>query len=230
MFNLLPAVIGAGASLISGNKQAKAAKSASAAQTAAAERLRGDLQPFRQAGERGVDALMTEMGLGADGSYAPPAAPDYSLRALSSGFEASPGYQYMVDEMMRGVNNSAAARGMTMSGATLKELQRNAGQLANQDYWQYVNAQRQAAGDTENSNQRRVGNLQWLSGMGQNAAAQQGQAGMNAATNAGQLSTQGAAASASGIMGASNAVNQGFQNYWNQQQQTKMMDLYAGRI
>ena len=219
---MLGAVLSAGASLIGGAMQKSSADKSARMQQKAAEQVRRDLAPYRDAGQQGLDAQMSALGFGEDG-YNPDPLPDYSIEALSEGFETSPGYQFMVDEMMRSVENSAAGRGMLQSGPTLKALQRNASGIASQEYYNYLNQSRQSNYDTENSQQRRIGNLQQLASMGQNSAAQTGQAGMSAAANAGNMRMSGSAAMASGLTGAANAYqghrqNQMFFDYLNRGQ------------
>lgn len=53
-------------------------------------------------------------------------------------FQASPGYQYSVDQGLRAVDAGAAAKGMTRSGATLKAEQALGNNLADQDFGNYI--------------------------------------------------------------------------------------------
>lgn len=215
------ALISGGASLLGGFMQKKSNDRAADMQMEMFEKTRKDLKPYMDAGGQALDPWLGELGIGPDGYN--PKTYDYSMDALSAGFENSPGYQYQMDEMMRAVQNSAAARGNLGSGATLKALQRNAQGLAAQDYWNYYNSNRQSVMDTQNSDQTRINNLQNLAGMGLGAASQSGQFGANAASNAGNFMTQGAAAMASGVTGAANAYqnmvgNQAYFNYMTQNQ------------
>jgi hypothetical protein len=57
--------------------------------------------------------------------------------AMSS-FQASPGYQYSVDQGLRAVDAGAAAKGMLRSGATLKAEQTLGSNLADQDFGNYI--------------------------------------------------------------------------------------------
>ncbi len=58
--------------------------------------------------------------------------------AFQAGFQASPGYQYNLQQQQGAINNSAAARGGLAGGNTLMALQNNASGLADQDYQQYI--------------------------------------------------------------------------------------------
>lgn len=62
-----------------------------------------------------------------------------AAQAAQQQFTNSPGYQYMMDEMQRATERSAAAQGGLMGGNVMKELQRNAMGLAAQDYDNYFN-------------------------------------------------------------------------------------------
>lgn len=53
-------------------------------------------------------------------------------------FRNSTGYQNIFDEAMRGVTSNAASRGLLGSGATLRASQDRAGQLAQQQYQNYL--------------------------------------------------------------------------------------------
>jgi len=125
----------------------------------------------------------------------------------------TPGYQFSLDQGLRQVNNSAAARGLGLSGAQLKGATSFATGLADQTYGNQYNR----ALSTYNTNYQvaanNVNNLQNLVNTGQNSAAQTGQAGIAAANNAGNYLTQAGNAQASGIVGASNALSSGVNNY-----------------
>ena len=53
-------------------------------------------------------------------------------------FQASPGYQYNLQQQQGAINNSMAAKGGLTGGNTLMALQSNASGLANQDYQNYI--------------------------------------------------------------------------------------------
>jgi hypothetical protein len=93
-------------------------------------------------------------------------------------FQASPGYQYDVNQMMQAVQNSAAAKGGLVSGNTLQALQQNAGGLANQDWYNAQNAYYGRQDQLFNM-------LQTLAGGGQNAAANLGALGSQVAGQVG---------------------------------------------
>ena len=121
------------------------------------------------------------------------AGPDYSA------FFKSPGYQFRQDEGIRAIDRSASARGQLMSGGTLRELQRYGQGLASSEFGNYANR------------------LASLAGIGQSAAFQGGQLGAatggqvgSSVANIGQSILAGGQAQAEGIIGSSNALQQGF--------------------
>jgi len=86
----------------------------------------GQFQPYADSGGLATAAMNYELGLaGRPEGY--------------SGFNETPGYEFMRDEATRAVDGSAAARGGLFSGATLAELNRVGTGLADQEYDQYVN-------------------------------------------------------------------------------------------
>jgi len=103
------AVIGAGSSLISGNKAAKAQKDAANQQIAYQREKdaqdRADLAPWRSTG----------------------------------GFVADPGYKFRLAEGNKAIERSAAARGLLGSGATLKAANNYAQDTASAEYGNYWN-------------------------------------------------------------------------------------------
>lgn len=127
------AVIGAGASIISGNKAAKAQKDAANASIVESRRQydqdRADYAPWRAAGEGALSRLTTSM-----------------TDPSKSAFMESPGYQYRIDQATKAVQNSAAARGQLASGATMKALNRVIQGEASSEYGNWWNQNAGLAG------------------------------------------------------------------------------------
>lgn len=122
------------------------------------------------------------------------------------GFQATPGYQFQLDQGLGAIDNSAASRGNLFSGSTLKAAQTFGQGLANQEYNNYLNR------------------LSGQSAQGQSAAANQANAGANFASGAGQANANIGNAGAAGAIGSYNALAGGLNNaigianYMNQQQ------------
>lgn len=127
------AVVGAGSSIISGNKAANAQKDAASANIAESRRqydqTRADYAPWRAAGESALSRLTTDM-----------------TDPTHSQFTTSPGYAFRVSEGTKAVQNSAAARGRLASGATMKALDRYTQGIASDEYGKWWNQNAGLAG------------------------------------------------------------------------------------
>ena len=190
------AVVGAGASLIGGSQQSKAAKSAAKSQAKATkatikqqeralERQIGLQEPFRQTGVSALPEYETAS------AYTP-----FSMNA----FNADPGYQFRMSESMKALERSAAARGILQSGGTLKDITRFGQDAASQEY---ENAFRRYLAER----QQKLQPLEYRIGLGQNAASNQGVNIGSTAQNVGNLTTSLGDIRSAGIMGQSNAYN-----------------------
>lgn len=201
------AVVGAAASTAASSKAAKA-------QTGAAKRASDtELQMFERNAE--MQAPWREAGEGAlkDLSAGTAAGGDYMRDFTAADFQRDPGYQFRMDEGMRGVEASAAARGGALSGGALKDISRFGQDFASGEF---SNAYNRFNADRD----RRFGRLSQLAGIGQTATGQIANQGANAAANIGNYQTQAGNARASGYVGAANALNQGIGTIgnWYQQQ------------
>lgn len=225
------AVLGAGASVISGNKAAKAQKQA-AQQSADAERYqydttRADQAPYRDVGQGALykladmygvsrptgapanDAGVPYAGLipngqvtggfrglaGQFGAASPVAMGQPQQRTAGyDGFQASPGYQFRLDEGVKAAEHSAAARGLLGSGGTVKAIQRYGEGLASSEYENYANA------------------LRSMAGIGQTSTQATSQAGQAAANGMSQAFTNAGNARASSYANTGAAINNGVSN------------------
>jgi hypothetical protein len=136
-----------------------------------------------------------------------------------SDFQEDPGYQFALDQGMRGLQNSAASRGGLLSGATLKALTRFNQDTANNQY--------QNSYDRFNQNQQnQLNTLYNLSNAGQGAAGaiagynanarnQQANNLMTLGTGQASLLTQAGNAAAAGVIGGNNAMQQGIRGAVN---------------
>lgn len=221
MADPISAAIGAGGSLIGGAISSGAAGDAADAQTAAANRAtdvqrkmfeetQKNLKPFIQGGTTGFNALLKAAGLSLDedGNVVGDPLTSPLLKPVTmdqATLEATPGYKFNLDQGLRAVNNSAAARGLGDSGAALKGAAEYATGLADSTYQnQFSNAV------TNQTNQ--FNRLMSISNLGQSSAANQGTIGTQTAANIGNNligagNAQGAAAIAGG-----NAWNNAFGN------------------
>lgn len=189
------AAIGVGASVISGNKAAKAQKQASdhatqvqREQNAEAKRQydqnRADLTPFRDAGYKALGQISQGTQPGAE----------FNRNFTMSDFTRDPGYQFRQQEGQRGVENSAAARGGILSGGALKAISRYNQDFASGEYGA-------AYGRFNNDQTTRYNRLAGIAGTGQTAT----NSGIAAGNNLTNQLQEGANNISSNINAAGNA-------------------------
>jgi hypothetical protein len=259
--------IGAAGGLASGIMGSSAAKSAASQQSQAAEQAaqiqaqqfqqtQQSLAPYNQAGQTtGVPGMALEAGGSTPwDTYGPQlAAATQSNWALpyyqqagnmlppsvvnEAWLQQTPGYQFQLQQGLQQVQSSAAARGLGVSGASLKGAAQYTTGLADANYQnQYNNAQQaysdmlglgnavggaqqNVVGNIINENTAAQGNLQNafsryqnIGSLGESAAAMTGQQGTAAAQNQGNYLAAAGQAQAQGTMNANNALSSGFQN------------------
>jgi hypothetical protein len=132
-----------------------------------------------------------------------------------SDFEKDPGYQFRMDEGIKAIDRSAAARGGLNSGRTLKALSRFGQDTASGEYQNAYNR-------FNNDRNSKYNKLAGMAGVGQTANSQLAQAGSQMAgglrnnANAFANNTMGAAnASAAARMAGANANSQMIGNIAN---------------
>lgn len=189
-------LVGAGATLVAGSKAAKAQGRAADLSVAEDRRQydqdRIDLAPWRTAGGAAVQQLARLYGVGG----VPPTSTGDPANdnAAYGGFFASPGYRFRLDEGIKAVERSAAARGLLRSGAAAKSIQRYGEGLAASEYDSYA------------------ARLAQLAGLGQGAAAGTVAAGQTATSNITQALMASGNARASSYANTGSAVNTGLNN------------------
>jgi hypothetical protein len=170
---------------------------------------REDQAPYRDAGKGALAQIMA--GLSSGGQFA--------QKFDGSTLTADPGYQFRLDQGIANIDRSAAASGMSGSGAVLKALARFNSGLASDEYQR---AWDRNQGDTT----ARFNRLASVAGIGQTATNATTQAG---ATATGQLNTLGTnyantnatllgnlgEARASGYVAGSNAIGSGIKSLYN---------------
>lgn len=175
------------ASVVGGLSQASAARKAANAQSKSAAQdiafqketrdiVRGDLAGYRGIGQNALAGYGYEMGLGA--------RPDNY-----AGFQASPGYQFQLQQGNESINALAGARGGMNSGRTMQDLAKFNQGIANQEYGTYMSR------------------LGALTDTGMSAASMSGQASQNAAAGVSNALAAQGNAKAAGAIGVGNAVS-----------------------
>ena len=191
------ALFGSSSAKKAASTQADAANRAADLQMQQFERQVELQEPWRQAGITALNKLT-------------PLATEYTPFGMDQ-FQQDPGYAFRMQEGMKALERSAAARGGLLSGGMLKGAQQYGQGLASQEYMNAFNryqAERNA----------RLNPLQSLAGVGQTATNQLGQAGQTMAGNVGQALGAAAQARASGYVGGANALSQGLGTYLNYSQ------------
>ncbi|WP_333980392.1 hypothetical protein [Burkholderia orbicola] len=227
------ALIGSNGAQDAAQTQADAANNAAALQNQQWQQTQKNLKPYVDLGSSAINPLLAAMGYNVtkndDGTYtfgsADPNNPlqqrfnyaDFQAPTAAQA-QSTPGYQFTLDQGLKSVQNSAAARGLGASGAALKGAASYATGLADSTYNDVFNR----ALSTYNSNfgkaqnvfqtnynsaANNVNRLSGLVGNGQNAAATNGSLGAAAAGNIGNTLMSGANAQAAGVVGSSNALS-----------------------
>lgn len=229
---LAGAAVSASASKSAANTQAGAARDAAALQQQQYEQTRTDLEPYRTLGTNNIPSLQS----GIDN-------PILQQHFLYGGFNAptleqaqqTPGYQFTLQNGLKAAQNSASARGLGSSGAALKAASTYASGLADSTYNDVFN---RAVSSYNTDRNNALGNfttnygiaadnvnrLLGVVGLGQNAAAQTGNAGAQASNSIAGTLTSGAAASAAGQVGSANAINNGISNAINGYQTNQLLN------
>lgn len=177
------ALLGGALSLGSSLLGSSAAKNAARAQQQAVQQGVVATQNATQQGQEYL-APSRQLGTQAIGNLSDMLSPGYD-------YTMSPDYQFSFDEGRRAVDSSGAAKGLSMSGGTLKDLLRYGTGTA-----------MQGIGDTFNRNYQ-------AANLGQQGAIASGNFGMQGAQTLADLYTQGGNAKAAGITGSANAWQQG---------------------
>lgn len=228
--------IGAGGAAAAAGSQASAAQSAQQLQAqeqqaSLAEQQREfniqqqNLAPWLRAGTQGIGALSALLSTPGQGLLTP--WTDTFQAPTAAQAQATPGYQFQLEQGLGAVQNSAAARGGLIGGNTMEALTQYGQGLADTTYAQtYARAlgEYQQRYNIFQGNQTNTFNrLAALSGAGQTAATTLGQLGQSAASNIANINMTGGAqqgqsllaaggARASGYAGIANALGGGISN------------------
>lgn len=166
------ALLGSSAAKKAANAQAASGEAAIAEQRRQFDLSRQDMAPYREAGGKAIGSLSAMLQPGYDHT-------------------TSPGYQFRLDEGMRGIENSAAAKGTLLSGGNLKDIIRYSQGVAADDFNQQFNRTASVAQG------------------GQQVGMGLAQLGQQSANNIGNTMMGIGNAQASGYMGQANAWGQG---------------------
>jgi hypothetical protein len=207
------------------NTQAGAANYAADLQNQQFQQYQQNLQPYMDLGQTGIQGLTQVLNSG--NLNTPFSYGAFNFNPTEQQLQQTPGYQFTLQQGMKNTNNALAAKGLNLSGAQAKGLANYTTGLADQTYQQqYQNALNayntnyNNAFNTYNANYKmasdQAGRYQNLIGLGENAAAGVGNAGLQSANQQGNYLTQGANAQAAGTVGSANALSQGLGNLGSQ--------------
>lgn len=221
------AVIGGYASYKAGEAQKDAAKKGIKAEQAMsaeniafqkemAEQQRADFEPWRNAGTSALKQLQAGIESGEfDAEKFDPS---------QINLQSDPGYQFRMDEGIKALDNSAAARGRLLSGAQQKGVNAYAQNVASQEYGNAYARYADQYAKNNDAKARKYNMLSGLSQQGQASAAQQAGATSQLASTSGNIMAQSGqaqnlayqnmgAARAGAYQGQAQAINQAGQNW-----------------
>lgn len=201
------AVIGGVASNRAANTQAQAANNATDIQRQMYEQNRQDLQPWRQAGQSALGYITPGIAPGGE----------FNRNFTMQDFQQDPGYDFRMQEGLKAIERSRAARGGLFSGATGKSLERYGQDMASQEYANAFNRYR-----LQNSD--RFNRLASVAGIGQTATDQLVQQGSQFGQQAGNNMMSAANARASGYVGGANAFGNAAGQYMNYTQNQSFLN------
>jgi len=193
------AAISSSASKSAANTQAQAAEDAAHLQNDQYNQTQANLKPYMDLGQSYINPLK-------DALANPMLTQRFTAPSTADALNA-PGYQFTQTQGLKAVQNSAAARGLGVSGAAMKGAANYATGLADSTYNDVFNRALQTFNTNYSSAANNVNRLQGIVGNGQNAAATNGSLGVAAAGNIGNTLTSGANAVAAGTIGSGNALS-----------------------
>lgn len=181
--------------------QAQAANNASALQWQQFQQMQQNLQPYMQLGTNNIPGMQAQLGkLG---------GMEFNFNPTMQQLEQTPGYQFTLKQGLNTLDNQMASKGLNLSGAQLRGIDDYTTGLASQTFQQQYQNALQNFMTNYNIGSDQYNRLSGLVGVGENAAAGVGNAGLQTATNAGNFLTSGANAQAAGMIGSANAISGG---------------------
>lgn len=181
--SILGGFMGASAARKAARQQMQAIQEGKAELRRAYDESRGYYTPFQEAGAEGLNALRGLM------NYKEFGAED---------FKTDPGYQFRLQEGLKQLGRTSAARGGALSGATLRGTQGYAQNLASEEYSNAFNRYLQ-------QRQEKLRMPMYFSNMGMQTASDLANLSSSYGSNIASLIGQGGQAQAAGTMGATNA-------------------------
>lgn len=179
-------IMGSNSAKKAAKQQAAAIREATALQRQMYNTTREDLSGYRNIGGTALDQ-MNQIGM-----------PEMTKSFTASDFVKDPGYDFRMAEGAKALERSAAARGGLMGGAAGKAMARYGQDYASNEYQNVYDR-------FNNDRDQRFNKLSSLVNIGQNSAAQTGNAAQNFGNQAGQNMIGAGNAQAAGTIAGSNA-------------------------
>lgn len=194
------AAIGAVGSILGSGQQADASRHAADIQQTLFQQTQQNLQPWMQAGNMALSQI--NQGLQPGGQF----EHQFNLQD----FQASPAYQFNLEQGKLALDKASAARGKFYAPSTLQDIAKFSQGLASNEYQNAFNNYQTGIGNIWNR-------LQTISGGGQNAAANLGTNAQALGQQLGANATGLGNAQAAGTVGVANALTGGLSNFANNQ-------------
>ena len=200
--SIIGGIIGQQGAQAGGDMAWGASQQASQMSQQEAQRSRAALSPWTGAGTSALNKITKLLGMGEltqagnnDGIYwvDPSRAEGWQQDEMNK-FKTSPGYSFRQSEGIKALDRSAAAKGMTASGAQTKAVQEFGQNLASDEYNNYVNQ------------------LFNLSGSGQGATSSANNTSAALVSNAAENTARGGIARGSAYASGANALAGGISN------------------
>lgn len=169
----------------------QAADNTSAVQKAMYDQTRTDYAPYRDVGQNALYQYAAATGVDYEGA---PGTTEERMQEAFSRFNASPDYNFRLQQGIDALDKSAAARGRLLSGAQDKAITEYGQNVASGEWNNYLNR------------------LASQAGIGQTATGATAAAGGQTAANIGTATMAAGDARASGYTAGANAANQGINN------------------
>jgi hypothetical protein len=214
--------ISGGLSLFGANKQAQATQDASKQQQMMQmlalqqqqqqyQQNRADLAPYRGFGETAGNQLIDRLPELTQG-----------FNPTQADLEKTPGYQFNLSQGLKATQNSAAARGLGVSGAAMKGAANYATGLAD-------NTMKTQADIYYNNQNNAYNKLYGLTGLGANAAGATVSAGQTNQNQQSNLLTGMGSVGAAGTIGSAASMNQGLGSIGQTVSNLPIMYYYGSR-
>lgn len=194
--SIVGGLMGSDSASSAADTQSAAANAATAEQKRQFDITQANLKPFLTAGTAAENRLADLLGVSGNTGAAGYGSlmRDFGM----SDFQADPGYNFRLNEGLKALDRTAAARGGLLSGSALKGAERYGQDVASQEYQNAYNRYQ-----TNRAN--KLNPLQSLAGQGQTTANTLGTLGSDYASNVGSNYMNAANARASGYIGSANA-------------------------